>query len=183
MVLRQYLRGGWAAKFSRDRYFFTGFDQSRPLREFRLLRDLAAAGLAVPEPVAALCGRTGLVYRGAILMRRIEKSRTLAELFSSSELRDSDWAAVGACIAGFHRAGVLHADLNAANVLVNDEGQVHLVDFDRGRWMQGKGGIGIAPFAANISRLSRSMTKLVINGDPTALARGWTLLLNAYRKS
>jgi len=46
-VLRRYLRGGWAARFSRDRYLFTGFERSRPLAEFRLLAMLRAQDLPV----------------------------------------------------------------------------------------------------------------------------------------
>jgi 3-deoxy-D-manno-octulosonic acid kinase len=32
-VLRQYLRGGWPARISRDRYVFTGYERSRPVAE------------------------------------------------------------------------------------------------------------------------------------------------------
>ena len=55
VVLRHYLRGGWAAKLSRQSYFFTGISRSRPFREFRLLSELFELGLPVPRPVAALC--------------------------------------------------------------------------------------------------------------------------------
>ena len=70
-VLRQYLRGGWPARFSRDRYFFTGFERSRPLAEFRMLVALTEQGLPVPAPLAAMCRRRGLFYCGWLLMDRI----------------------------------------------------------------------------------------------------------------
>ena len=57
-VLRQYLRGGQAARVSRDRYLFTGFERSRPVAEFRMLARLAEDGLPVPWPLAALCAPT-----------------------------------------------------------------------------------------------------------------------------
>ena len=57
VVLREYLRGGWPARVSRDRYFFTGYQRSRRLAEFRILAALAERGLPVPRPVAALCDR------------------------------------------------------------------------------------------------------------------------------
>ena len=58
-VLRQYLRGGQAARVSRDRYLFTGFERARPIAEFRMLARLAGMGLPVPDPLAAMCRRNG----------------------------------------------------------------------------------------------------------------------------
>ena len=42
-VLRQYLRGGMAARFSRDRYLWRGANRTRSFAEFRLLRELVRA--------------------------------------------------------------------------------------------------------------------------------------------
>jgi len=61
VVLRHFLRGGWAAAFSRESYFYTGVSASRPFREYHLLAELYAAGLPVPRPVAALCRHRGLL--------------------------------------------------------------------------------------------------------------------------
>ena len=77
-VLRQYLRGGWAAKASRDRYVFSGFEQSRPVAEFAVLEQLSTAGLPAPAPLAAMCAREGPFYRGWILMRMISGVMPLA---------------------------------------------------------------------------------------------------------
>ncbi|MCY7313930.1 MAG: 3-deoxy-D-manno-octulosonic acid kinase, partial [Pseudoxanthomonas sp.] len=44
-VLRLYLRGGWAARISRDQYLWHGSNQTRSFAEFRLTRELAAKGL------------------------------------------------------------------------------------------------------------------------------------------
>src|SRR5690606_7202347 len=52
-VLRHYLRGGLAAKFSRDRYLWRDADRVRSFAEFRLLRDLLNQQLPVPRPIAA----------------------------------------------------------------------------------------------------------------------------------
>src|SRR5688572_19590814 len=49
-VLRQYLRGGFAAKFSRDRYLWRGANRTRSFAEFRLLRELLRRKCPVPQP-------------------------------------------------------------------------------------------------------------------------------------
>ena len=38
VVLKKYLRGGQVSRWNKDRYLFTGYERSRPFREFRLLR-------------------------------------------------------------------------------------------------------------------------------------------------
>ena len=79
-VLRRYLRGGQAARFSRDRYFFTGFEHSRPLLEFNILATLQPLGLAGRLiRLHAQCIRDGLFYTGSLLTRRIPDVVPLAE--------------------------------------------------------------------------------------------------------
>ena len=51
-ALRHYRRGGVAARFSADRYLWTGAARTRAFREFRLLAKLVEGGLPVPAPVA-----------------------------------------------------------------------------------------------------------------------------------
>ena len=36
-MLRRYMRGGFAARLNRDKYFWSGFERSRSFREWRLL--------------------------------------------------------------------------------------------------------------------------------------------------
>ncbi|MEO5566578.1 MAG: 3-deoxy-D-manno-octulosonic acid kinase, partial [Luteimonas sp.] len=70
-VLRHYLRGGLAARISRDRYSWRGADRTRSFAEFRMLRALHGLGLPVPRPIAACYWREGLGYRAAILIERL----------------------------------------------------------------------------------------------------------------
>lgn len=155
-VLRQYLRGGWPARFSRDRYVFTGFSRSRPMAEFRMLAELAAAGLPVPEPLAALCDRHGLVYRGWLLTRRLLQVSPLADRLAERSADKALWLRIGRVIRSFHDAGVVHADLNARNILLGTGDDVYLVDFDRARISAGDA----RAFAKNLTRLERSLQKL-----------------------
>lgn len=154
-VLRPYLRGGWAARVSHDRYLFTGTQRSRPFREVHLLARLKARSLPVARPLAGLCDRHGLIYRGALLMQRIGLAEPLAELIPHLPVTHPAWAAIGRCIRRFHDANVVHADLNARNILVQPEATIYLIDFDRAR-------ISRRPMhrpRASLDRLSRSLSK------------------------
>lgn len=173
-VLRRYLRGGWAARFSRDRYWFTGVESSRPFREFHLLRRMSQAGLNVPEPLAALCERGGPFYRGALLTRRIDAAQALADRYGDPGL---DWGRLGADLRAFFEAGVRHADLNARNILIkSDTGATWLLDFDRSGFTPGVDVDG----ASQLARLRRSLDK-TWNADPADLDRHWQDLVGGYR--
>lgn len=180
VVLRQYLRGGWIAKLSRQSYLFTTVSRSRPFREFHLLVSLYEQGLPVPRPVAALCEFRGLVSTGAILTSRISSAQTLADVLPGRNTGLSHfpglWENIGKCIRRFHDAGVWHADLNARNILLDAEGQVFLIDFDRARYTPGKAVNG----QGNLKRLKRSLVKLWPSNEQNALLPAWTQLEEAY---
>ena len=173
-VLKQYLRGGWPARFSRDRYLFTGYQRSRPLAEIRVLAHVSESGLPAPEPLAALCERQGLFCRGWLLSRRIPHAQPLADLLSAAAARI--FRRTGATIRRFHDAGVVHADLNVRNILVDDAEAIHLVDFDRAR-------VGVndrRAFRANLQRLHRSLEKLWPPQSALDAEAAWQELLSAY---
>jgi len=157
-VLRHYRRGGLAARLSADRYLWRGAAATRCFRELELLAALERQGLPAARPVAALYSRSGVSYRADLLTVAIPGSRSLAALLEEHP-GPAVWHAIGACIRRFHDAGVCHADLNAHNVLLDDAGRVHLVDFDRGS-IRAPG-----PWrAANLARLERSLGKLAAGG-------------------
>ena len=178
-VLRHYRRGGWAARFSADAYFWSGEERTRPFREWRLLRELHAAALPVPVPVAARYCRRGLTYRGDLITERIPNARPLSALLQMGPLPVSTWRDVGKCIRRFHAAGVCHADLNAHNILLDDSQRVYVVDFDRGsRRAPG------AWRAANLARLKRSLLKICRDLPGDRLENGvWTALADGYDDS
>jgi len=133
LVLRRYLRGGLAARVSRDRYLWLGEARTRAFRELRLLAELAGLGLPVPRPVAARYCRRGLGYSGELVTQRLPGAASLAARWLAGEATDEDWALAGRCIRRFHDAGVRHADLNAHNIMLDGRGGAWLLDFDRGR--------------------------------------------------
>lgn len=174
VVLRQYLRGGLAARISRDGYLWRSADRTRSFAEFRLTRQLHQRGLPVPRPIAACYVREGYRYRAAILVERIVAARSFADCVSSAG-SDAPWQETGRLVAQFHRAGLDHADLNAHNILFDARTQGWLIDFDKGelripatRWRE-----------RNLARLRRSLAKLQ-KPRAAALERDFARLRTAY---
>ena len=174
-VLRHYRRGGFIAKVNKDCYLWTGLERSRPWREWHLLDQMSRQGLPVPKPVAARLVHHGLCYVADILMTRIH-APSLAQHLLKTPLDAASWEAVGACIRRFHDAGVHHADLNAHNILLTEDNEVWLIDFDRGEirqegvWKQ-----------TNLDRLQRSLRKLAtIHIEFNYREADWDLLLVGY---
>lgn len=176
VVLRHYLRGGWAAKLTRHSYFFTGVSNSRPFREYHVLAGLYALGLPVPRPVAALCEHHGLASTGAIMTACITGSTTLADLLSGGEPVEGTWKRIGTCIRKFHDAGAWHADLNARNILLDADRKVYLIDFDRARFVPGQPVNG----EGNLKRLKRSLQKLWRAGGQSVPQQAWIELKAGY---
>jgi 3-deoxy-D-manno-octulosonic acid kinase len=176
-VLRHYHRGGLAARVSADRYFWSGAGRTRAFREFRLLDHIVRAGLPAPAPVAAHYERHGIAYVADLLVRRIPGTQTLAERVARGALDAALARRVGETIARFHASGAYHADLNAHNILIDEQGGVWLIDFDRGRlrrpalgWQQ-----------SNLARLRRSLKTLGAEKRIAAFDLAfWHPLLAAY---
>lgn len=178
-VLRHYWRGGHAARLSKESYVWLGATRSRPFREWHLLDTLWRQGLPVPRPAAARLVRRGLVYWGDILIERLLNTSSLTELLTHQALPSALWQRVGEVIRQFHDAGADHADLNAGNILVDDRGQVFLIDWDRGRLRRSAGGWQ----QSNLSRLARSLVKFA-QKQPTFhySETDWQALLCGYRR-
>jgi 3-deoxy-D-manno-octulosonic acid kinase len=171
-VLRHYRRGGLVARVSGDRYCWTGAAHTRSFREFRLLRQLCAWRLPVPQPVAARYVRSVCSYRADLITVELPTRLTLAQALSSAPVRAETWEEIGRCIRRLHEHGVQHADLNAHNVLLGS-GAVYVLDFDRGRLRQR------GPWErAVLGRLRRSLVKVTAGSDPDRFgATQWQALL------
>jgi 3-deoxy-D-manno-octulosonic acid kinase len=112
------------------------------------------------------------------LTYRLPTVGSLAECLRTGALSVVTWIAIGRCIRRFHDFGVCHADLNAHNVLLSEEG-VYLIDFDRcllrkpGLWCDG-----------NLVRLRRSLEKVSWGMPPERFSESdWHGLLDGYRQS
>lgn len=177
-VLRHYYRGGLIGKVIRDSYWFTSQENTRAAREFSLLNYMQELSLPAPKPVAYRVTRQGLFYCADLLSSRIEHAQDLVALLSKQALPAALWKKIGITIKRFHDNNIYHHDLNAHNILIDQDENVFLIDFDRGEvrnnnqasWQQ-----------ANIARLQRSFLKEQ-NKLPTFywLDENWQLLLEGY---
>ncbi len=169
--LRHYLRGGFMRYLVRDLYLLR---PPRPLRELVATEAARAAGCRVPTVHAVCVQEAGPFYRGWIVTSAIEKARPLIECYlaAPSDERQALLARVGAAVAYLHRSGVYHVDLTGHNLLVDAEGAVHTIDFDKA--------IVAAPadealVESGLRRLMRSLIKLCAeagqNMEPAA--RSW----------
>jgi 3-deoxy-D-manno-octulosonic acid kinase len=154
-VLRHYRRGGLVGKFNADRYLWLGEQRTRPLHELRLTMQLHAAGLPVPEAIAARYLRQGAFYRGDLITALLPDTQTLAQCLDAGEVSLRTWTQIGRCIRRVHDYGFCHADLNAHNILLRGDEEVFLIDLDDGRLR--KPGLWRD---ANLARLYRSLMKL-----------------------
>lgn len=177
-VLRHYHRGGMVAKVVNDQFIWTGINRTRAVSEYRLLEWMHTQGLPVPEPLGARVQRHGMFYTCDLITRLYPDSRTMAQTLSSATLDDNIWHDTGYTIAKIHQHNIWHSDLNANNILINDQGQIKLIDFDRcrrrtgERWKQ-----------KNLERLERSLNKLTrLNQIQYFDKSKWQLLLDGYRE-
>lgn len=153
-VLRHYYRGGLVGKLNKDTFWPEAVPVSRAMAEFRLLSQMRHWGLPVPRPCAARYQKRSFGYSADILIERINGATDLAQLLKQQALTPEQWQQVGALIARFHQYGVFHSDLNCHNILLDSDGKLWLIDFDKcairqaGDWQQ-----------QNLQRLHRSLEK------------------------
>lgn len=177
-VLRNYRRGGLVARFSAEHYLWLGRARARCVREIELLEALVAAGLPVPEPIAGAWWRDGPFYRAALLMRRIAIRGDLMSLVHE-DAAAAPWAEVGRCVARFHRFGAHHPDLNARNIVQQEDGGIAVIDWDRGSAGHRPGGW----CEVELGRLERSLMKYRRHVTGPAIAAGLRALRVAYAQA
>ncbi len=167
-VLRHYRRGGLVARLIDDHYLWLGAERTRAFREWRLLRRLRAAGLPVPNPIAAHVYRTGLIYTADIITTYLPDTRKLPWFIVQGRVPADCWRRIGAMIRAVHDRGVDHPDLTAHNVLLDDAGNTFLVDFDNalerppGPWQR-----------AGVERFNRSLRKVALETGTEFDAAAW----------
>lgn len=179
LVLRHYHRGGLISRWLPDRYFWTGLKSTRAWKELHLLQHMRELELPVPKPVAARVVRHGMLYTADIMTQRIANARPVAQLLCTQSFDKAQWLAMGSTIRRFHELGVYHADLNANNIMLDEAGGFHLIDFDRGTikskhraWQQ-----------RNLQRLHRSLIKLQGRHEPFYFTEdNWQELLDGYQQ-
>ena len=160
MVLRHYRRGGLVRRVSSRRYAYTGLSRTRAMLEFDILLKMYDMKLPVPKPYACRVIRHGISYEASIVTHRVQ-GNTLAHQLLSASVSDQQWENIGLTIARFHSEGIYHADLNAHNILLSDDGRVSLIDFDRAKLRPLTTNASSEKWCvANMGRLKRSLDKV-----------------------
>ncbi|MBL4852079.1 MAG: 3-deoxy-D-manno-octulosonic acid kinase [Gammaproteobacteria bacterium] len=154
LVAKHYLRGGLLSHIVHDQYYGCKPETTRAFREWRLLAMMREKGLPVPVPVVAHVAIKHCCYRADLITVQIEAAKTLAQYLTQLPLNLEAWQAVGVCIKRFHRANIFHADLNANNILINQQQELFVLDFDKGAIKSGE-----LWKLDNIERLKRSLLK------------------------
>ena len=176
MALRHYRRGGLFGKLVADAYWFTGWQHTRSYQEFMLLQKLAQGGVNVPRPVAARAIKSGLTYQADILVEKVADAQDLVGLLIKQALPESVWQQIGQIVAKMHQLQVNHTDLNAHNILLDNQGQVWLIDFDKCYQQKGNDWQ-----LGNLDRLLRSFNKEVGKRQIQFNEANWQTLMAGYQ--
>lgn len=178
-ILRQYRRGGLIANISKDRYVWLGKSNSRPWREWYILREALAAGLPVAKPIGVCIWKRGLFYRAAIMTAYLEGTQTLAEYLMKSILDQKIWYQLGVIIKQMQALGFRHSDLNANNLLIDQDGQIFIIDFDKSRRMKRLDNWQWS----TLYRLQRSLVKIDKQKSLHYREDDWQALMDGYQTS
>jgi 3-deoxy-D-manno-octulosonic acid kinase len=180
VVARRYLHGGLLSGITGGLFPGAG----RFLRELRLLQDLTADGVPVPEPLGLVVQDAPAgTARGWMLTREIEGVEDLRALILRTEPgsveRGAALVSCGRAVRRLHDAGVLHNDLHVKNLLVPlDGGPATVVDLDGGKRLAG--GLRREQRVTQLQRLDRSLEKLSLkSGARLARTDRWRLV-HAY---
>lgn len=130
VVIKYYRRGGAIRHLIKKRYLKCG--KTRCQMEYELLQKVRSLGINAPEPIA-FAYRGLLFYQCWLITREIKDHQTLAQLSrSNQEQALMLMKEVIKQISMLIKNKILHADLHPGNVIVGNQNQVYLLDFDKG---------------------------------------------------
>ena len=176
-VLRHYNRGGLVAKLTLDKYLWMGEHNTRSFKEWHLLNDMVKKQLPVPAPVAARYVRNGIYYKADIITREIPDIESLSDRLLGNSMTEQLWENIGECIAKFHNHGVFHMDLNVENIQIDQNNQVFLLDFDKGKVSEPLRRLS----DSNLMRLKRSIAKVTRLKQLAFPSSGWDKCITKYK--
>jgi eukaryotic-like serine/threonine-protein kinase len=138
-------------------------DTSRIAREGRLLARLRHPNIVTVYGASVEGGRVGLwmeLIRGITLEQAVEKHGP----FSA---RDASLVGLDVCraLTAVHRAGLLHRDVKAQNVMREDGGRIVLMDFGTGREIDAQGQKGKAEIVGTPLYLAPE----IFRGEPASV--------------
>ncbi|PKF61273.1 3-deoxy-D-manno-octulosonic acid kinase [Psychromonas sp. psych-6C06] len=174
-ALRHYRRGGLLGKIISDHYFFTCWQKTRSIAEFHLLRELRDANVNVPKPIAARVKKKWGTYQADLLSEKVPDAQDLVAILQQRSLTADEYSAIAKQIKKMHQAQVNHTDLNIHNILLDKQGKVWLIDFDKCYQQSGE-----KWKEKNLQRLLRSFNKELNKRQIKWQMRDWDLLIQSY---
>ena len=175
-VLRHYNRGGFVSRLVEDQYLWMGERYTRSFKEWHLLNYMVEKRLPVPVPVAARYVRYGICYKADIITREIPDIESLSDKLLGNLMTEKLWKKIGECIAKFHDQGVFHMDLNAGNIQIDQDHQVFLLDFDKGKVSEPSRRLS----DSNLMRLKRSIAKVTKANKLAFPNSGWDMCMTKH---
>jgi 3-deoxy-D-manno-octulosonic acid kinase len=128
VAIKHYIRGGLIHFFNKNKYLKIKKERSRI--EFEWLYKADKLGISVPEPVAFVSERK-LFYKCWLITRAVKNCQTLASLsLDNSNLSEKIIPEVAHHVGLLIQNKILHIDLHPGNILVNNLGQIFIIDFD-----------------------------------------------------
>lgn len=153
VVIKKESRGGLARHFLPDLFLFQGpFSRERAVAG--QLKELGLAPAVLDRQLVGI-GPFSAVFT---LVEYSEGARSLADLWKAGQLDSGALRSAGLGAGHLHKAGVLHGDLNAGNVLITPAGEALFLDLRHSK--QSTRPLPAASRRQNLLRLSRSLHKL-----------------------
>lgn len=159
-----------------QRFFYTFFGQSKARRAFDYAIRLRALGVDTPDPVAYIeeNGSCGLFSIGYFVSGYVTDGNLKYLEQTPSAVRREIVSGFASLLAGLHRMGFLHGDLNLSNILCRREvdGSYHfcLIDINRSTWGDR---FSRSQCLNNLMRITHDRILLVEIVEAYASERGW----------
>jgi Mn2+-dependent serine/threonine protein kinase len=131
-------------------------------------------GLLVPIPIGARVKKSGATYTADLITIEIENSKTLSELIIDDDADNNVWKEIGKCLHLFNKKEIYHPDLNTNNILIDDELNVYLIDFDTSSRLHQK----ISSKKTMLDRFQRSLKKTYKKRNKTFSESDWNIILS-----
>jgi 3-deoxy-D-manno-octulosonic acid kinase len=136
VAVKHYARGGLLRHVNHSTY--VNWPRTRGEKEFRWLATVRHIGLAAPQPIAfASTGR--FIGQCWLVTAAIPRHRSLTQVSQQNDdqrqiIYDKLAMQVGTLIN--HR--IWHRDLHPGNILVDDNGTPHIIDFDKACYLKNR---------------------------------------------
>jgi len=183
-AVRHYRRGGAVARLLGDRYWKAG--RTRPARELEASLRARARGVRTPAVIAGAVYRAGFsgvtgFYRADLVTEWVPGARSLADsLLDERRLATTALLRAGGIVRALERAGVMHPDLNAGNIVLDARGDAWVIDLDRCRHL---GRPNARAGTAMLRRLERSLRKLDSSSGRSLSSDEWGALHAGFEEA